>query len=112
MAVSRAEKEQELQELTSAFQAATSAILVDYRGLNVPAVTELRRQLRAANARYRVVKNTLAQKALDGSVGEAGDALFAGPVAIAYGPDPVSAAKVATQFATFGRSMTGTAAMV
>ncbi len=46
-----------------------------------------------------MVKNTLAQKALDGSIGEAGDALFKGPVAIAYAPDPVSAAKVATQYA-------------
>ena len=55
MAVSRAEKEQQLQDLTSAFQAATTAILVDYRGMNVPAVTELRRQLRAAelDLRYR-----------------------------------------------------------
>ena len=48
MAVTRAEKEQELQDLTSAFKAADTAILVDYKGLNVPQVTELRRQLRAA----------------------------------------------------------------
>ena len=46
MAVSRAEKEQELQDLSSAFKAADTAILVDYRGLNVPQATELRRQLR------------------------------------------------------------------
>jgi large subunit ribosomal protein L10 len=46
-----------------------------------------------------VVKNTLVHKALDGRTGEAGDALFKGPVAIAYGPDPVSAAKVSTQYA-------------
>jgi large subunit ribosomal protein L10 len=46
-----------------------------------------------------VVKNTLVQKALGVSVGEAGDALFKGPVAIAFAPDPVSAAKVATQYA-------------
>ena len=63
MAVSRAEKEQELQELQSAFQSVDTAILVDYRGLNVPQVTELRRQLRAARAQYRVVKNTLAKRA-------------------------------------------------
>jgi ribosomal protein L10 len=61
MAVSRADKEQELQELTAAFQTADTAILVDYRGLNVPQVTELRRQLRGARAQYRVVKNTLAR---------------------------------------------------
>jgi ribosomal protein L10 len=48
MAVTRADKEQELQALTSTFKSATTAILVDYRGLDVPAVTELRRQIRVA----------------------------------------------------------------
>ena len=61
MAVTRADKELELQELTTAFRTADSAILVDFRGLDVPQVTELRRQLRAARAQYRVVKNTLAK---------------------------------------------------
>ena len=46
MAVTRAEKEQELQALTTAFKGADTAIVVDYKGLNVPQVTELRRQLR------------------------------------------------------------------
>jgi len=45
------------------------------------------------------VNNTLVQKALGGAIGEAGDTLFKGPVAIAYGPDAVSAAKIVTQFA-------------
>ena len=56
MAVTRADKEQDLQDLSSAFQSADTAILVDYRGLNVPQVTELRRQIRAVHAQYRVVK--------------------------------------------------------
>ena len=99
MAVSRAEKEQELQELTSAFQAATSAILVDYRGLNVPAVTELRRQLRAANARYRVVKNTLAVRASKGTAFEVLDKHFEGTTAVAYTEhDAVALAKTLTTF--------------
>ena len=46
-----------------------------------------------------MVKNRLAQKALNGSAGDAGQDLFKGPVAIAYGRDPVSAAKVVTQYA-------------
>ena len=78
MAVTRADKEQELQELNSAFRAATTAILVDYRGLDVPAVTELRRQLRAANAQYRVVKNTLAIRASKGTSFESLDQHFKG----------------------------------
>ena len=99
MAVSRAEKEQELQELTSAFQAATTAILVDYRGMNVPAVTELRRQLRAANARYRVVKNTLAVRASKGTAFESLDKFFEGTTAVAYTEnDAVAMAKTLTTF--------------
>jgi large subunit ribosomal protein L10 len=99
MAVSRAEKEQELQDLTSAFQAATTAILVDYRGMNVPAVTELRRQLRAANARYRVVKNTLAVRASKGTAFEALDKHFVGTTAVAYTEDDaVALAKTLTTF--------------
>ena len=99
MAVSRAEKEQELQDLTSAFQTATTAILVDYRGMNVPAVTELRRQLRAANARYRVVKNTLAVRASKGTAFEALDKHFVGTTALAYTEDDaVALSKTLTTF--------------
>ncbi len=76
MAVTRADKEQELQQLTAAFGATESAILVDYRGLKVPEVTELRRQIRGARASYRVVKNTLAQARRQGhAVRAAVDAL-------------------------------------
>jgi large subunit ribosomal protein L10 len=62
-------------------------------------MTELRGRLRNEGAHLKVVKNTLVQKALDGRVGEAGDALFKGPVAIAFGADPVTAAKISTQYA-------------
>jgi large subunit ribosomal protein L10 len=99
MAVTRADKEQELQDLTSAFKAADSAILVDYRGLNVPQVTELRRQLRAAKASYRVVKNTLATRAIKGTSFETFDEHFVGTTAMAYtGDDAVALAKALTVF--------------
>ena len=61
-------------------------------------ITDLRGRLRKEGAALKVVKNRLAQKALNGA-GETAGALFKGPVAIAYGPDPVSAAKVATAYA-------------
>ncbi|PYR32513.1 MAG: 50S ribosomal protein L10, partial [Acidobacteria bacterium] len=67
MAVTRADKEEELQQLERAFKGSDSAILVDYKGLNVPQVTELRRQLRGAKAKYKVVKNTIAKRALKGT---------------------------------------------
>ena len=99
MAVSRAEKEQELQDLTAAFKGADTAIVVDYKGLNVPAVTELRRQLRGAKAQYRVVKNTLARRAMKGTPFESLEKEFEGTVAVAYTQDDaVALAKVLTTF--------------
>ena len=99
MAVSRADKEQELQDLAAAFNAADTAILVDYRGLSVPAVTELRRQLRGAKANYRVVKNTLAKRASKGTKLASLEAHFEGTTAIAYtGDDAVALAKALTTF--------------
>ena len=113
MAVTRAEKEQELQQLESAFKGAESAILVDYRGLNVPQVTDLRRQLRAAKARYKVVKNTLAKRALKGTSFEALSAHFEGTTAIAYtATDPVALAKTLTAFVKTAPTLTIKAAVV
>jgi large subunit ribosomal protein L10 len=99
MAVSRAEKEQELHDLESAFKAADTAILVDYKGLNVPQVTELRRQLRGVKASYKVVKNTLARRASKGTRLASLEAKFEGTTAIAYtGDDAVALAKALTTF--------------
>jgi large subunit ribosomal protein L10 len=99
MAVTRADKEQELQELEAAFKGADTAILVDYKGLNVPAVTELRRQIRGAKAHYRVVKNTLAKRASKGTRLAALEAHFEGTTAVAYtGNDAVALAKALTTF--------------
>ena len=99
MAVTRADKEQELQDLTAAFSRADTAILVDYRGLDVPAVTELRRQLRGAKAQYRVVKNTLAKRATRGTRLATLEQHFVGTTAIAYTQDDaVALAKALTAF--------------
>ena len=99
MAATRAEKEHELQDLASAFKGANTAILVDYRGLNVPAVTELRRQIRGAKGKYKVVKNTLAKRASKGTAFEALDKMFEGTTAMAYtGEDAVALAKALTTF--------------
>ena len=99
MAVSRAEKEQELQDLSAAFHAADTAIVVDYKGLNVPQVTELRRQIRTARAQYKVVKNTLAKRATKGTRLESLESEFEGTTAVAYtGEDAVALAKALTTF--------------
>ena len=99
MAVTRADKQAELDQLEAAFKGADSAILVDYKGMNVPQVTELRRQLRAAKASYKVVKNTLARRALKGTSFELLDKHFQGTTAVAYtATDPVALAKTLTTF--------------
>ncbi len=113
MAVTRADKEAELQQLASAFKGSDSAILVDYKGLNVPQVTELRRQLRTAKASYRVVKNTLAKRALKGTKFEALAAHFEGTTAVAYTKtDPVALAKTLTTFAKTAPTLAIKAAVV
>ena len=100
MAVTRLDKEAELQELEKAFKGSESAILVDYKGINVPQVTELRRQLRTAKASYRVVKNTIAKRALKGTSFEALSEHFQGTTAVAFtATDPVALAKTLTTFA-------------
>jgi large subunit ribosomal protein L10 len=99
MAVSREEKTIELQELEAAFGKSESAILIDYRGIKVPEVTELRRQVKAARGTYRVVKNTLAKRALKGTSFEPLEPYFEGTVAVAYSAsDPVELAKVLATF--------------
>jgi large subunit ribosomal protein L10 len=99
MAVTRADKETELQALAGMFQGSDAAILIDYRGINVPQVTELRAQLRKAKAGYKVVKNTLAKRALQGTGFETLSAHFEGTTAVAYTEDdPVALAKTLTTF--------------
>src|SRR5688572_29674661 len=100
MAVSRAEKDTELADLETAFREADTAVLVEYRGITVPQVTELRRQIRAAGARYRVVKNTLAMRAATGTSLEPLKDKFVGTTAVVFTrKDPVAMAKALTTFA-------------
>ena len=113
MAVTRAIKQAQLEALTQAFSGVETAILVDYKGLNVPQVTELRRQLRAVKAQYKVVKNTLARRAMVGTPFEALSAHFIGTTAVAYsGEDPVLLAKVLTTFAKTAPALQIKAAVV
>jgi len=102
MAVTKADKVVELEQLEKAFKGSDSAILVDYKGLTVPQVTDLRRQLRLAKSSYKVVKNTIAKRALKGTSFEALEKYFEGTTAVAYtSTDPVALAKTLT---TFGKT--------
>jgi large subunit ribosomal protein L10 len=95
----RAQKADSIEELKGVFSESGAVVVTHYMGLTVAEMTDLRNRLRKEGAALKVVKNRLAQKAMDGLAGEAGDSLFKGPVAIAFAKDPVSAAKVVTQYA-------------
>jgi large subunit ribosomal protein L10 len=98
--MNRTEKQTLIDELHQDFQRSPHAILVDYRGLSVPAATEFRRRVRKAGSRYRVVKNTLAQRAIKDTPLEALSAKFDQMTGVAYtGSDPVALAKVLVDFA-------------
>lgn len=113
MAVTRNEKVAELEQIEAAFTKTESAILVDFKGLKVPEATELRRQVRAARGQYRVVKNTLARRAVKGTPFEALAPHFEGTTAVAWsGDDPVMLAKVLTTFAKTVPALTVKAAVV
>jgi large subunit ribosomal protein L10 len=94
----RSQKAQSIETLEGVFAGAGAVVVTHYLGLTVSETEDLRGRLRKEGAVFKVVKNRLAQKALNGASEDA-HALFRGPVAIAYGPDAVSAAKATTAFA-------------
>ena len=113
MAVTKADKVAELELLEQSFKGTESAVVVDYKGLKVPEVTELRRQIRNAKGSYKVVKNTLARRAMQGTPFEALSEHFLGTTAVAYsGEDPVALAKVLTTFAKTAPALQIKAAVV
>ena len=102
MTTTRASKAEELAELTATVGKASHAFLIDYKGLSVPAVTDLRRQIRAAKSDYIVVKNTLALRALEGKPLGSLKEHFTGMTGVAYSTtDVVALAKV---LHTFGKT--------
>lgn len=95
----RADREKQVQELRELFSGVEMAVLTDYRGLTVQEISDLRTKLRDAEARFRVVKNTLSIRAADGTPLESVKEYFTGPVAILYtAGDPVGAAKALMDF--------------
>ena len=98
--MNRTEKEQVIGRLHEKMAKAKAAILAEPRGLDVATVTELRRKCREAKVEYRVVKNTLARRAMKDTPFEALSSHFVGATAVAFsGDDPVALAKVLTKFA-------------
>ena len=93
-------KQVQVQEITEKFQGAASVVVVDYRGLNVAQVTELRKQLREAGVEFKVYKNTLTRRAAEAAGLEGINEVLVGPNAIAFSnEDVVAPAKIIYEFA-------------
>ena len=91
-------KQSVIDEITEVAKTSASFILFDYRGLTAEEVTELRRNLRENGAKYKVWKNTLTKRAMDGLNFNLDDCLN-GPSAMAYSDDSVAPIKVLSDFA-------------
>jgi large subunit ribosomal protein L10 len=86
-------------EIKEKLVAAKSVVLIDYRGLTVAEVTELRNQCRKAGVEYAVLKNTMVNLAAKEAGIEGLEAFLKGPTAVAFGmEDAVAPAKVLTEF--------------
>lgn len=105
MGMSRAQKEAEVQELNERFANDEIVVLTHYSGLSVAEMTDLRAQLRAEGATFKVTKNTLAKLAVKGTKFEAIADMFTGPTGVATSTDPVAAAKVAHKFAKDNKNL-------
>jgi large subunit ribosomal protein L10 len=89
-----------VEEIKAKFEGSQSAVVVDYRGLTVEQVTELRNKFREANVEYKVYKNNLVKIAIKGTDFEGLSADLTGPNAIAFGiEDAVAPAKIVKEFA-------------
>lgn len=89
-----------VEEIASKLKESKSTIIVDYRGLNVSEVTELRKQLREANVEFKVYKNTMTRRAVEQAELDGLNDVLTGPNAIAFSTeDVVAPAKVLNEFA-------------
>ena len=94
----RAEKKSMVASLHQTFKDVSIVVVTHYSGLTVAEMGELRDQMREAGAVFKVTKNRLTRRALEGTKYQSLEEMFTGPTAIAYSEDPVAAAKAAVNF--------------
>jgi len=99
VAVERAEKREFVTALNEVFKTSGSLVVAHYAGLSVAQMNDLRSKMREAGGTVKVAKNRLAKIALQGTESEGISDLFQGQTVIAYSDDPVTAPKVAVDFA-------------
>ena len=95
----KAEKAVVVEDLNKVFADSGSVVVAHYTGMTVAEMGDLRTRMRSAGASFRVAKNRLAMRALQGTAVEAIAHLFKGPTGIAFSKDPVAASKVAVAYA-------------
>lgn len=106
MSLSPEDKRAVVERVTGALSDAQAAILAEYRGLTVADMTRLRAEAREAGVFFKVVKNTLARRAVQGSEFACLDEHLEGPLALAASQDPVAVAKVLDTFAKDHEALT------
>lgn len=99
MAMSREQKKQEVEALKERFENDELFVVAHYAGLTVSEMTDLRAKLREEGASFKVTKNTLAKRAIEGTDVEYLADYFSGPTGVASSEDPVAAARVTYEFA-------------
>lgn len=95
----RTEKRAFVESMVNVFGETSFVLVAQNKGLTVAAVDDLRRKMKAAGATYKVAKNRLASRALDGTRFQAIQPLLKGPTALAWSMDAVAVAKTAVDFA-------------
>lgn len=97
--MNRTQKQDVVDSVRDQFNRANFTIVAGYKGLTVAQLTELRSGLRGVDGGFRVVKNTLARRALEGHEAEALGEHFSGPMGVVFAwGDPAAAAKVVKEF--------------
>ena len=99
MSLNLDDKKEVVAEMSARLKKAQTVVLAEYRGLGVEAITALRSQARASGVYLRVVKNTLARRAVQGTPFEKLADQMVGPLAYGISDDPVTAAKVLHAYA-------------
>jgi large subunit ribosomal protein L10 len=99
LSLSLEQKQALVSEISGQLKGAQSVIVAEYRGLNVELVTQLRSKARKSGLYLRVLKNTLARRAVQGTPFEKLAGELTGPLMYGISTDPVSGAKVMSEFA-------------
>jgi len=95
----RMQKEALVADMRQRLESSTLVVVARQSGLTVDEVTKLRRDMRAVNAEFKVLKNTLAQIAVKGTKLDGLTDMLTGPTTLAYSVDPIAAAKSLVTFA-------------